>query len=220
MSNKIGRVISVNDFARRLKECREKKKSEDANWTQRFVAEKIGMARTTYTAYENGTKMPPPDTINNIAILLDVSNDYLMGRTNIPESYNDLSTEHFAFLPVVAEISCGIPTFTEDEILEYFPAERTLLTGGEYVWLKAQGSSMVNAGIRDGSKVLIRLQSVVENGEIAAICIDDNSATLKKVYFSDDNITLVSENPSCTDQVYSKSQISIKGKAVYVGSAL
>ena len=216
-------MIRVNDFARRLKECREKKKFEDANWTQRYVAEKIGMARTTYTAYENGTKMPPPDTINNIAILLDVSNDYLMGRTNIPESYNDLidlSTEHFSFLPVVAEISCGIPTFTEDEIIEYFPADRTLLIGGDYVWLKAKGSSMVNAGIRDGSKVLIRLQSVVESGEIAAVCIDDNSATLKKVYFSEDNITLVSENSSYADQVYSKSQISIKGKAVYVGSAL
>lgn len=213
----------MNGFARRLKECREKKKSEDANWTQRYVAEKIGMARTTYTAYENGTKMPPPDTINNIAILLDVSNDYLMGRTNISESYNDLidlSTEHFAFLPVVAEISCGIPTFTEDEIIEYFPADKNLLIGGDYVWLKAKGSSMVNVGIRDGSKVLIRIQSVVESGEIAAVCVDDHSATLKKVYFSDDNITLVSENPSYADQVYSKKQISIKGKAVYVGSAL
>lgn len=216
-------MIRVNDFARRLKECREKKKSEDSNWTQRYVAEKIGMARTTYTAYENGTKMPPPDTINNIAILLDVSNDYLMGRTNIAESYNDLadlSTEHFVFLPVVAEIACGIPTFTEDEIIEYFPAERTLLTGGEYVWLKAKGSSMVNAGIRNGSKVLIRLQPIVENGEIAAVCIDDNNATLKKVYFSEDNITLVSENPSYADQVYRKDKIAIKGKAVYVGSAL
>lgn len=219
----MGRVIHVNDFARRLKDCREKKKSENSRWTQKYVAEKIGMARTTYTAYENGTKMPPPDTINNIAILLDVSNDYLMGRSNIAESYNDvadLSSEHFVFLPVVAEIACSIPTFTEDEIIEYFPAERALITSGEYVWLKAKGSSMVNAGIRDGSKVLIRLQSVVENGEIAAVCIDDNSATLKKVYFSEDEITLVSEHPSHADQVYLKDKISIVGKAVYVGSAL
>lgn len=219
----MGRVIRVNDFARRLKDCREKKKTESSVWTQRYVAEKIGMARTTYTAYENGTKMPPPDTINNIAILLDVSNDYLMGRTNITESYqdlNDLSTEHFAFLPVVAEISCGNPTFTEEDVIEYFPAEKALLTSGEYVWLKAKGSSMVNAGIRDGSKVLLRLQSVVENGDIAAVCIGDSNATLLKVYFGEDFITLVSENPSFADQVYSRDNISIKGKAVYVGSAL
>lgn len=213
----------MDDFARRLKNCREKKKSENSRWTQQYVAEKIGMARTTYTAYENGTKMPPPDTINNIAILLDVSNDYLMGRTNIAKSYEsmtDLSKEHFAYLPVIAEITCGIPLFTEDEIIEYFPAEKSLLNGGEYVWLKAKGNSMVNAGIRDGSKVLIRLQPIVENGEIAAVCVNNTSATLKKVYFSGNHITLVSENPSYADQVYSKDKISIKGKAVYVGSAL
>ena len=213
----------MDDFARRLKECREKKKYSNSRWTQKYVAEKIGMARTTYTAYENGTKMPPPDTINNIAILLDVSNDYLMGRTNIADSYINeigLSKEHFTYLPVVAEISCGIPIFTEDEIIEYFPAEKELLNGGEFVWLKSKGDSMVNAGIRDGSKVLIRLQPIVENGEIAAVCIDTNNATLKKVYFSGDDITLVSENPSYTDQVYGKERITIKGKAVYVGSAL
>lgn len=213
----------MNDFARRLKDCREKKKYSNSSWTQKYVAEKIGMARTTYTAYENGTKMPPPDTINNIAILLDVSNDYLMGRTNVADSYINeigLSKEHFTYLPVVAEIACGIPIFTEDEIIEYFPAEKELLNGGEFVWLKSKGDSMVNAGIRDSSKVLIRLQPIVENGEIAAVCIDSDNATLKKVYFSGDDITLVSENPSYADQVYSKARIAIKGKAVYVGSAL
>lgn len=213
----------MNDFARRLKECREKKKSSNSRWTQKYVAEKIGMARTTYTAYENGTKMPPPDTINNIAILLDVSNDYLMGRTNVSNSHiakPELSKEYFAYLPVVAEIACNLPLFTEDEIIEYFPAEKELLDEGEFVWLKSKGDSMVNAGIRDGSKVLIRLQPIVENGEIAAVCIDSNNAILKKVYFSGEDITLVSENPSYADQVYSKERIVIKGKAVYVGSAL
>ncbi len=213
----------MDGFARRLKECREKKKSANPRWTQRYVAEKIGMARTTYTAYENGTKMPPPDTINNIAILLDVSNDYLMGRTDISDSYHhlsDLSREHFTYLPVVAEIACGIPIFTEEDILEYFPAEKTLLKGGDYVWLQAKGNSMINAGIRDGSKVLIRLQPVVENGEIAAVCIDDTNATLKKIYVSEEDVTLVSENPNYNDQVYGKERVTIKGKAVYVGSAL
>lgn len=216
-------MIRVNDFARRLKKCREQKKRENGSWTQQYVAEKIGMARTTYTAYENGTKMPPPDTINNIAILLDVSNDYLMGRTNIPGSYDHLialSTKQFSFLPVVANIASESTHFTQDEIIEYFPANRSLLKNGEYVWLKATGDSMINAGIREGSKVLISLQEKIENGDIAAVCIDEQNAILKKVYFNDDNITLVSENSSYKDQVYRKSRILFKGKAVYVGSTL
>lgn len=71
-------------FAKRLKSYREKLKQKDSKWTQKYVADKIGVARVTYTAYENGTKMPPFDTINNIAELFEVSTDYLMGRTDNP----------------------------------------------------------------------------------------------------------------------------------------
>ncbi|MFJ5788846.1 helix-turn-helix domain-containing protein [Lysinibacillus sp. NPDC093197] len=45
-------------------------KKSKPEYTQSFVAKEIGVARTTYTAYENGTKMPPIDTLSNIAKLL------------------------------------------------------------------------------------------------------------------------------------------------------
>lgn len=68
-------------FAQRLKKCREDIKKTNPNYTQAFVASKIGVARTTYTAYENGTKIPPLDTVIIIADFFDVSSDYLLGRT-------------------------------------------------------------------------------------------------------------------------------------------
>lgn len=71
----------MSAFGKRLKSCREKIKKSDSKWTQKYVADKIGVARVTYTAYENGTKMPPFDTINNIAELFGVTTDYLMGRS-------------------------------------------------------------------------------------------------------------------------------------------
>lgn len=216
----MGQVLDVNDFARRLKECREKKKSENPEWTQRYVAEKIGMARTTYTAYENGTKMPPPDTINNIAILLDVSNDYLMGRTNTPFIYEEEALERFTMLPVVSRITSSDASYLLENILTYFPVEKSLIGDGNSVWLNITGDSMINVGIREGSKVLIRLQSTVENGDIAAVCINGADAVLKKVYFTDENISLVSENPSFSDQVYRKGEVIIKGKAIYVSGVL
>ncbi|KGR88835.1 helix-turn-helix domain-containing protein [Lysinibacillus boronitolerans] len=70
-------------FAQRLKKCREDLKKTNPNYTQAFVANKIGVARTTYTAYENGTKIPPLDTVIIIADFFGVSSDYLLGRTNI-----------------------------------------------------------------------------------------------------------------------------------------
>lgn len=75
----------MNIFHKRLRQLRlEKKKFED-KYTQNYMAEIIGVARTTYTAYENGTKQPPMDTIMKIADHFDVSTDYLTGKSNQKE---------------------------------------------------------------------------------------------------------------------------------------
>ncbi|AXF57590.1 helix-turn-helix domain-containing protein [Salicibibacter kimchii] len=68
-------------FSERLKFTRESKRETYGNWTQQYVAEKIGVARPTYTAYERGTKQPSLDAVNALADLLEVSTDYLLGRT-------------------------------------------------------------------------------------------------------------------------------------------
>lgn len=71
----------MNAFHLRLKECREKRKDLDSKWTQGYVAEKIGVARVTYTGYENGTKQPPLETVNKLADFFEVTTDYLLGRS-------------------------------------------------------------------------------------------------------------------------------------------
>lgn len=73
-------------FAQRLKNEREEKKKKSPIWTQEYVANILGVARSTYTAYENGTKQPPMDTMNKIADLFGVNVDYLYGRSNIREA--------------------------------------------------------------------------------------------------------------------------------------
>lgn len=210
----------MNDFARRLKECREKKKLKNSRWTQRYVAEKIGMARTTYTAYENGTKTPQPDTINNLAILLDVSNDYLMGRTNEIHAIPKETWDNYVFLPVISTLSLDKDTSLPPPIA-YMPTDKELLDeSATYIWLEINVDSMINVGIRQGSRVLVRLQEEVENGDIAAVCVKDAQVTLKKVYFNHDQMSLVSENPSIEDQVLSKNEVEIKGKAIYFSTLL
>ncbi|MEH6943517.1 helix-turn-helix domain-containing protein [Bacillus sp. JJ722] len=76
-------------FPKRLKKLRESKKALDSKFTQGYIADLIGVARTTYTAYENGTKQPPMETINKIADLFEVSTDYLLGRTDKQEPNDD-----------------------------------------------------------------------------------------------------------------------------------
>lgn len=72
----------MESFGSRLSFLRNKMKKNNAQWTQGYVADRLGIARTTYTAYERDTKQPPMETINKIADLFGVSTDYLLGRTN------------------------------------------------------------------------------------------------------------------------------------------
>ena len=75
---------------------------------------------------------------------------------------------------------------------------------------------MINARIFDGDIVFIKEQPIVDNGEIAAVIIEDE-ATLKRVYLKPDKIILRPENPTYDDIIYEKEEMNrvrILGKAV------
>lgn len=135
------------------------------------------------------------------------------------ETYNKSTLR---MIPIVAEIPCGAPVFTESNVTGTFPVDTSEinLNGGEYVWLRAKGDSMIGAGIKTGSLVLMRLQPEVEDKDIAAVCVDEENATLKRILFVDGSVILMPENPSMTPSSYHKSRIRIVGKAVRVVSEL
>lgn len=68
----------------RLKEIRKSKKL-----SQQQMADYLCIQRNSYTRYENGNRMPDHDTLLKIANYLDVSLDYLFGRTDDPVLYVD-----------------------------------------------------------------------------------------------------------------------------------
>ena len=81
---------------------------------------------------------------------------------------------------------------------------------------------MINARINDGDIVYIRKQEQVDNGEIAAVLID-NEATLKRVYVYSNKVVLQPENPKYEPFVYvgeEMNEIRIIGKAVGFTSKL
>lgn len=83
--------------------------------------------------------------------------------------------------------------------------------------LRVKGDSMINARIINGDLVFIRQQSDVQNGEIAAVLVDGEDATLKRVHKGTGTVTLHAENPNYPDQVFTRRdmrQVSIIGKAV------
>ena len=98
---------------------------------------------------------------------------------------------------------------------ESFPVSDSILSSGNYFFLRARGDSMVNANIDDGDLILIRQQSTANDGEIVVARVE-NDTTLKRLYHDKSRrlIILRSENDSYKDQEYK--DVEVQGVAVMV----
>ncbi|SHK80474.1 repressor LexA [Hespellia stercorisuis DSM 15480] len=119
--------------------------------------------------------------------------------------------------PLLGEIACGVPKFANEDRESYVMAGTDI--DADFC-LKAKGDSMVNARIQDGDIVFIKQQDIVENGEIAAVVVNnDSEATLKRFYYYKEKAMMIlrAENPQYEDQIYTEeelNQVHILGKAV------
>ena len=112
-------------------------------------------------------------------------------------------------IPVVGGVTAGIPILAVANIDSYIPWE------GEpgCFALRVRGDSMINAGILDGDKVVVRPQSTAENGEIVVALLDD-SATVKRLKRSGSDVWLMPEIPASSPIDGREAQILGKVRAV------
>ena len=204
---------STNDkmvrAAMRLKEIREA-----SGINQKEFAELFGANKTTYNRYESGDiKTMPADLIENVSIKFDINPAWLMGFENVDKyMIHEKANQNVRRLPVLGKIAAGIPILAQEDLLDYEYVPESVKAD---FCLKVQGDSMIGARILDGDLVYIRQQPEVETGEIAAVLIDGQEATLKRVYLINGSIILRSENPNYPEQVYNKKDnVTILGKAI------
>ena len=79
--------------------------------------------------------------------------------------------------------------------------------------LRVSGTSMINAGIYDGDKIIVRRQQSADNGEIV-VALAEDSATVKRIFFRDGKIILHPENETLSDMIFEPGEISVLGKVV------
>lgn len=223
MSDKI-----VSTFHERLRKCLNDKTSITAT----SLADKIGLSKQAISMYASGSRKPKRPTIKAIAEALNVNEAWLMGY-DVPMERQDTSQILIASniipipktkkVPLLGTIACGEPILATENIESYVDMDSDV--HADFA-LRCQGDSMVNARIMDGDIVFIRKQDKVENGEIAAVLMDDCSesqATLKRVYISDDKIRLCAENPNYQDMIFFEedmNKVRIIGKAIAFFSAV
>lgn len=120
---------------------------------------------------------------------------------------------------ILGSVSCGLPDLAEENVEQYVSFPTSLFGKGEFFILRANGESMIGAGIDDGDLVVIRKQSEANKGQIVVALID-NQTTLKRLFFDDVNqeIILHPENEQFED-IRVKSCM-IQGVAVHVLKSL
>ena len=107
-------------------------------------------------------------------------------------------------IPILGTVAAGQPIFAEENISGYFPLLADELPSGDLFILNVRGESMINIGIYDGDKVIVRQSPTARSGEIVVALIED-SATVKTYYKEDGRYRLQPENdtmePIYVDQV-------------------
>lgn len=206
-------------FSERLKSLRSEK-----GWSQQRLADELNLSKSSVNMYERGEREPGFETMEAIADTFNVDMDYLYGRTDVkiaepiqlnagtvPPGFEPLP--RMVKKPLIGDIACGEPITAEQNVADYVDVPETVHCD---FCLRCHGDSMVDAGIQDNDVVYIRIQPEVEDGEIAAVRIG-GEATLKRVYYDGQSLTLMPANSSYRPKTYSGPElenIRIEGKAV------
>ncbi len=203
----MGKFFDRELFRQRLAEL-----MADNNDTTYSLGEYLNLNPATISRYTTGSIEPKMPTIQAIAEKYGVNPKWLMGQDG-ESKYMDRA-ERVKKIPIVGTIACGAPIIAQEYIegVEFVPEDMHV-----DFCLRVKGDSMIGARILEGDLVYIRQQPVVENGEIAAVLIDGEEATLKRVYRLNGSIILRAENPAYQDRIFNKKEakaIKIIGKAI------
>lgn len=183
----------------------------------------VKLTKSDLSQYISGKVEPGSKKISILGMALNINEAWLMGydvsmeRKDVGQIVSNIYPIELKKFPLLGEVSCGIPKFANEDRDSYIMAGTEIKAD---FCLIAKGDSMINARINDGDIIFIRKQDTVENGEIAAVVVNnDNEALLKRFYYYSDKglLILKPENPAYEDMIYSGEELNhihVLGKAI------
>lgn len=119
-------------------------------------------------------------------------------------------------LPVIGRITAGLPMYAQQEWEETVVVDATIFSGENLFCLRIKGQSMQEAGILDGDFVVCEPRQYAENGEIVAVLINGEEATVKRFFLYPDHIELHPANKAYEIMCYPFNELLVQGKVVGV----
>lgn len=177
-------------------------------YTQDMLGNFLGVQKAAICKYETGRAVLPQEMLLRLADLFSVSTDYILGREEA--AYSSVTN-----VPIVGRVHAGLPILAEENIQEHIPVPSGDLQNGEYFFMEVEGDCMTDAHIVEGSLVMVRMQSRVENGEIAVVRVDDE-VVLRRVKWLRNQLILYPANPNYDPMIIASGDVQIIGRVVEV----
>ncbi len=167
--------------------------------SQEDMAALLGTSKQVISRYETGQRSPKITVASAYAEKLGVPLSDLEGNPPATPTYPNLIPITRTYkIPLLGKIAAGKPIQTNPEDMEFIELPHD--PGRANAALRVSGDSMIPRYLNNDI-VFIRFQDDVDDGQIAAVCIDD-TVTLKKVYHIPNGVYLVSENPAYPPMTY------------------
>lgn len=192
-----------------------------AGLTQKQLADKLGVTQQTIWYYESGNRDMKSAVIVDICRALGCSVSELLGIQDEQDGLLEVRPSSSHRVPIVGRVAAGEAKEAIEQSGRTHPIPDELYEGNEdSVWLEVSGNSM-NRLFPDGSLVLINLRAEVKNGDVAAVFVNGDDVTLKRIYFERGAVRLhpVSYDVEYQDRVIDENDpdapsVHFMGKAV------
>ena len=158
-------------------------------FSQTQLAMKLGVTQGAVSQWESGKTRPDPDQLVQLARLFSVPLDYFVSELPARDLDGVVEMRRRA-VPVIGTIACGQAITAEENLDGYADLPEGVTSDFA---LRCGGDSMLPT-FRDGDLVLIRHQEDVPDGKVAAVMVDSDSATLKRIHHLPDGVILVPDN--------------------------
>jgi repressor LexA len=175
------------------------------------VGQAVGVGKSTVKKWEDGyISNMRRDKIALLAKVLKMNPvSFITGEFKEEEDQAIPLPQTNVFMrPVYDSISAGFGVIAQDVPVDYMPTYITCPSEQDkYIWINVHGDSM-SPLIDDGSKILVKKQSSVDSGQIAAVLVDDEEAVVKKVLYNDNTVELHSVNPYYPPRVFKNNDVT------------
>lgn len=193
----------------------------ERGWTQTDLAKRLKCSKQAVWMYEKNQRQPSYEMLEAMADVFNVPIGFLISEEDRSKAMskqvgaNYIAVDAIISIPIVGTIRCGPGGLAYQDIEAYVPAAN-VKHPSECFYLRVVGDSM-EPSITEGDLALIRKQDDVESGELAAVVINGEEGTLKRVIKKDGALILQAFNPAYPPRVFTGTDINtvrIAGKVI------